>query len=967
MQWKADPAKIDPSWAEYFGGLEKGGALMTGPASPEALALANAVRAYQVYGHKAANLDPLGLYAWKRGGNQAEPEELSPDLYGFNANVIKKKVGGHVMSGGNAGILAAVTPDMTFEQVLENLKKTYCGSIGVEYMHMGDLEKLNWIRDHIEAPRMLQQDKAESLRVFERLCVADTFETFLGKNFKTTKRFGLDGGEAVIPGLNALVDRAAELGCENFVIGMPHRGRLNVLANVLGKPMEQMLSEFKGTHYNMEQILNELEQEDFSLSGDVKYHLGTSNERKYPDGRTVRLSLEANPSHLETVDPVTLGRARAKQFFMGNTEECKTKVMPILMHGDAAFAGQGVVYETMQLANVEDFDVGGTIHVIVNNQVGFTTNPENSRTTMYCSDLGKGFGIPIFHCNGDDPIAVARAFEVAAEWRQHWHEDVILDVVCYRRFGHNEIDNPDFTQPLLYKQIKTHPRTEELTARRLVESGMLSQAEIDEVRARVLKKYEEALVASDSWEPQGSDKWVATPWPGFTVGAALETLPFPVTGVDKELLGKVGAKLYEFPASFTPNPQLKRQFDTKLERIKSGDGLDWGACEGLAFGTMLLEGTHVRIAGQDVERGTFSHRHCFVRDNKTNERYGFLNNMNLGTQAEFIARNSVLSEYGVLGFELGYSYESPNLLNIWEAQFGDFANTAQVIFDQYMSAGEHKWLQQSGLTVLLPHGYDGQGAEHSSCRIERFLQMADDDEDDIPGLDSEARSKQVQAANWVICNITTPGNYFHALRRQVHRQFRKPLVVAAPKNLLRLKACVSSFDDMGPGTYFQRLIPERDAEIANNPDDVEKLIFCTGKIYYELVEEREKHGIKNIAIVSVEQIAPFPFDLVVEEMNKYTNVDHGNGILPGSVIWCQEEPKNMGAWQYVRPRLVTSAREGLDRDTVIAYAGRRAAASPATGLAKLHQAEQEAVMYEALFGEAGGEAHRGSSLLGHRH
>eukprot|EP00746_Dinoflagellata_sp_MGD_P001864 gnl/MRDRNA2_/MRDRNA2_103542_c0_seq1.p1 gnl/MRDRNA2_/MRDRNA2_103542_c0~~gnl/MRDRNA2_/MRDRNA2_103542_c0_seq1.p1 ORF type:complete len:1180 (+),score=256.97 gnl/MRDRNA2_/MRDRNA2_103542_c0_seq1:123-3662(+) len=962
MQWKANPSQVDPSWSQYFMEIDRGGS--AGPATAESMALASAVRAYQVYGHKAANLDPLGLSAWK--DEKEAPRELDPDVYGFFGPALDAQVSVQVSDGGTTGILASVTPSMTFNEVFANLKKTYCGTVGVEYMHIQELEKQNWIRDRVESESLYDCDKATALRVFERLCYADTFETFLGKNFKTTKRFGVDGGESVIPGLNALVDRAAELGCENFVIGMPHRGRLNVMAHVLGKPLPQILSEFKGTHYNIEEILDELEGEDWSSSGDVKYHLGTSNERVYPDGRTVRLSLEANPSHLETVDPITLGRTRAKQYFMGNTDECTRKVMPILMHGDAAFAGQGIVYETMQLAKVEDFDVGGTVHVVVNNQVGFTTDPQNSRTMTYCSDIGKGFGIPIFHCNGDDPVAVCRAFEIAAEWRQQWGEDVILDVICYRRFGHNEIDNPDFTQPLLYKQIKKHPRTEALTAQRLVEQGLASQAEIDEIRSRVLSKYEESLTASESWVPEGPDKWVATPWPGYKVGASIEALPRPITGVEVDLLRKVGEKLYEFPAGFTPHPQLKRQFDTKLQRVAEGSGLDWGACEGLAFGTLLLEGIHVRITGQDVERGTFSHRHCFVRDNKTGDRYGFLNSMNLGNQAEFIARNSVLSEYGVLGFELGYSYENPNTLIMWEGQFGDFANTAQVIFDQYLSAGEHKWLQQSGLTVLLPHGYDGQGAEHSSCRIERFLQMCDDDEDDIPRLDSDSRSKQAQSANMAVCNITTPANYFHALRRQTHRKFRKPLIVAAPKNLLRHKMAVSSFEEMAPGTAFKRLISERDPEIANNPDKVDRLVFCTGKIYYELVEERAKHSANNIAIITLEQIAPFPFDQVVEEMTKYSNVDHGDGIAAGSIVWCQEEPKNMGAWAYVRPRLVTSAREGMDSDTVIAYVGRRAAASPATGLAKLHAAEQSAVVSEALFGSVGDGKDRGSMLLGHR-
>eukprot|EP00746_Dinoflagellata_sp_MGD_P001394 gnl/MRDRNA2_/MRDRNA2_102624_c0_seq1.p1 gnl/MRDRNA2_/MRDRNA2_102624_c0~~gnl/MRDRNA2_/MRDRNA2_102624_c0_seq1.p1 ORF type:complete len:1088 (+),score=229.01 gnl/MRDRNA2_/MRDRNA2_102624_c0_seq1:63-3326(+) len=1010
--WKVDSSQVDPVWTPYFEALEqgqpaalpmggkrlrkaslsariaaesaKGSAVAPVASAPAAApsgdsinaqALSHMIRAFQIRGHEVANLDPLGLFAWKK--NPARPPELDPEFYGFQDSDYAKKLKTKTTRssvGGASGLLASMDAPLlgkstgTLGDLIANLNAVYCGTLGIEYMHMADRKKCNWWRDRLEDPDFLYLDPKKAVKTFERICDADSFEQYLGKNFKTTKRFGLDGGESVVPGLKALIDKAADMGCQEFVIGMPHRGRLNVLVNVLGKPMPQMFAEFKGTHYDLDKILAELETEDWSASGDVKYHLGTSNERKYPDGKVVRLSLEANPSHLETVDPITVGRVKAKQFYMGNTDECMKKVMPILMHGDAAFAGQGVVYETMQLAGVEDFAVGGTVHVIVNNQVGFTTDPKNSRTSTYCSDLGKGFNIPILHCNGDDVHAVVRAFELAAEWRQEWGTDVIVDLICYRRFGHNEIDNPDFTQPNLYKAISKHPRSENITADHLIKSGIAMPEKIEEIRNKIAQQLEDDLKASEDWVPQGVESWVCTHWPGFEVGGLKAASPPKVTGVDKEILSKIGQKLCEVPSTFTIHPQLGRIIDAKRQRVTEGADLDWGTCEALAWGTLLLEGTHVRIAGQDVERGTFSHRHCFLRDQKDNSRFSFLQNLapDLGSQAEFTARNSALSEYAVLGFELGYSYENPNTLNIWEAQFGDFANTAQVITDQYLSAGEHKWHQQTALTVLLPHGYDGQGAEHSSCRLERFLQMCDDDEDDIPAIkEAGSFSKQVQNANWQVCNISTPANYFHALRRQIHRDYRKPLIVAAPKNLLRLKTCVSTFDDMGPGTMFQRVISERNPNI--KPENVTRLVFCTGKIYYELAAERDNAELTHIAIVSVEQIAPFPFDRIIEEMEKYPNVDHGDGIHPGDVVWCQEEPKNMGSWTYVKPRLVTAAREGLDKDTVPFYAGRRAAASPATGLAKLHTMEQNAVVQEGLTGQdiLGDVRDRSSALLGH--
>ena len=989
-QYQADPSKLDAKWGEYFAAMEAGqkaeppvvgsslrqlgietrlaAAVTSGEAAAGLVAsssgaggLQNLIRAYQVRGHESASLDPLNLHIWRSWQEKGIAEnvpELDPTYHGFSEADMEKTF---------EVSFAGLNKSATLREIVDTLRHVYCNSIGVEYMHIGDLRKLDWIRTRVESPEFLPSDKEKLIKIYSELMKVDTFEQFLNTQYKTTKRFGVDGGEAAVAGVNAAIERAAEMGVQEVVIGMPHRGRLNVLTNVVGKPLVQMFAEFKGTHYDFENLVEKSEADGWLFAGDVKYHLGTSNVREFASGKSVLATLEANPSHLETVNTVTLGRARAKQYYLGNTAETRSRVMPILFHGDASFAGQGVCYETMQLAHVKEFDVGGTIHVIINNQVGFTTDPVDDRSTMYSSDLGKGFGLPVLHVNGDDPVAVTSAFQLAAEWRQTWATDVIVDVVCYRRFGHNETDAPEYTQPVLYKQIAKHPRTHTVFEGKLLASGSVSQAEMDSVKSNLWKQHEEAFAAADSFKPdEDMGNWVATKWEGF-VRPTDKASSHP-TGVDLELLKKIGAKLCEVPEGFKLHNGLKRQLKKKSEDIESGETIDWATAEAMSFASLLLEGNHVRITGQDVQRGTFAHRHCVVKDQNTGEDHCFLNSLDLGPQENFIARNSILSEYGVLGFELGYSYENPRALVIWEAQFGDFANTAQVMIDQFVSAGEHKWLQQTGLVMLLPHGYMGQGAEHSSCRLERFLQLSDDDEDDIPAFENDFGRNQVQKANWQVMNISTPANYFHALRRQQHRDFRKPMVLASPKNLFRLRQCVSPLDEMGPGSRFRRLIPERDATIAENPEKVTRLVFCSGKLYYELVAEREQLGLDNVAIVTLEQIAPFPFDRVKAMLEMYPNVDIGDGVHPGNVIWCQEEPKNMGAWSYVRPRFVTTMREGLEKDMVMRYVGRRASASPATGYPKLHNAEQEALVKEALVGhdDENWTVQRPSSLLGHQ-
>ncbi|CAM9192574.1 unnamed protein product [Ascophyllum nodosum] len=971
--WKADPSSVHKSWDVYFRHSEAGRdvsqsfaapprvievssamapSMMEGQAAPlanlsDSLGLSYLVRAYQVRGHEMADLDPLGLDAWKKAD---PPPELDPEFHGFGPKDMDRKLNlMSTASGGNTGYLEELgrQPTVTLRQVMGRLKKTYCGTLGVEYMHMKSRNKCNWIRKKVENPAWLKYSKEKKLHIFERLSFADTFEKFLQAKYNTVKRFGLNGGEAVIPGLKAMVDIGSELGIENYIFGMAHRGRLNVLANVLRKPMPQIFKEFQGTHYDVE----EFDENDWSSSGDVKYHLGTSMDRTYPDGRRVHLSLAANPSHLEAVNPVVNGKTRATQFYHGDTKESMRRSMSILIHGDAAFAGQGVVYETMQMSRAPDFAVGGTIHVIVNNQVGFTTDPDNSRSTEYCSDIGKTFEIPIFHCNGDDPLSVCMAFEMAVEWRQQFSEDCIIDMICYRRMGHNEIDQPLFTQPVLYKQIGQHPDTAAIYEKRLLKDGVANQEELDAIKQSVLESYEKDFQLSKSWEPEGDD-WLSSKWSGFKSPRQLSRIR--MTGVDIEVLRSIGSKMTSPPSGFTLHPMLTKIYDARKKAITEGEGIDWATAEALAFGTLLTEGNHVRLTGQDVERGTFSHRHAVLHDQDTNDTYTPLNHLakscipslpaNKGirnapeTQAKFTVRNSILSEFGVLGFEMGYSIENPNALIIWEAQFGDFANGAQVMFDQFISAGEDKWLRQSGLTVLLPHGYDGQGAEHSSCRLERFLQMSDCDSEKVPSMIHETRM-QIQHCNWQVINCTTAANYYHVLRRQVHREFRKPLIVAAPKKLLRLKAACSKLDSMGPEKMFLRVIPEDNETVLNNPEAVTRLILCSGQVYYDLASERKKTDRTDIAIARVEQLSPFPFDKVAKQMRIYPNAE---------VCWVQEEPKNMGPWSFVAPCIETSSLKLNEVEKRPRYIGRATAASPATGLFKLHQKEMEEILTAAI-------------------
>lgn len=681
---------------------------------------------------------------------------------------------------------------------------------------------------------------------------------------------------------------ATQLGVTDVVMGMAHRGRLNVLTNVIRKPLEQIFKEFMGTHIPVD-------GDDWSGSGDVKYHLGTSFHRVYPDGRAVNISMLANPSHLEAVNPLVVGKAKAKMQYCN--DQVGEKVMPIIIHGDAAFAGQGIVYETMQMSKIPDYQTGGTLNVVANNQVGFTTDPVASRSTKYPSDLGKTFNCPVFHVNADYPEEVCKVFEIAVAWRQKFHTDVVINLVGYRRYGHNELDQPMFTQPLLYSKIAKHPTPLTAHTKRLVEEGIFTQQEVDACIKCVDDILAKALENSKTFKPDKQD-WLASKWQGIYAPNVMSKVQ--KTGEDIEVLRSIGANLSRVPDGFTLHRQIKKIYQARAEMIQTGENIDWGTAEALAFGSLLHNGFHIRLSGEDVERGTFSHRHAVVHDQKTGKKYMPLANHSDNKQTIQIC-NSPLSEYGVLGFDLGYSLESPNQLVLWEAQFGDFVNGAQIIIDQFLSCGEAKWLRQTGLVMLLPHGYSGQGPDHSSCRIERFLGMCDEDADEMPIMSEDVRM-QIQSTNWQIVNVTTPANYFHVLRRQVMRNFRKPLIIASPKNLLRHRDCVSSLEEMATGTKFQRLFPEIFPDELVAPSEVRRVLFCSGKVYYELLEHRRQNEIKDVAIARVEQIHPFPFDKVSEVMQSYPNAE---------VVWVQEEPKNMGCWNYVHDRFITCMRVHL--------------------------------------------------------
>ena len=858
------------------------------------------IRAYRMRGHFHAQLDPLGMEPAK------DHEELHPASYGFT----EADYGRKIFIDNVLGLESATIPEM-----LAILRRTYCGTIGVEFMHISDPAEKAWIQERVEGPDKEISFTREGKRaILSKLVEAEGFEKFCDLRFRGTKRFGLDGGEAMIPALEQIIKRGGALGVTEIVLGMSHRGRLNVLATVMSKPHRAVFHEFKGGSFAPDEVEG---------SGDVKYHLGASSDREF-DNNKVHLSLTANPSHLEIVDPVVLGKVRAKQDQLHDITE-RSKVLPLLIHGDAAFAGQGVVAECFGLSGLKGHRTGGSIHFIVNNQIGFTTYPSYSRSSPYPSDVAKMIEAPIFHVNGDDPEAVVFAAKVAIEFRQRFHKPVVIDMFCYRRYGHNEGDEPGFTQPLMYKNIRAHKPALEIYTKKLVAEGVVTEGEVEKMSADWRERLDAEFEAGQAYKPNKAD-WLDNRWSGLRAADSVSDDPRRgETGLPSDMVEELGRRLSAVPEGFNVHRTIQRFMENRRQTIETGEGIDWATAEALAFGSLVDEGHPVRLSGQDCERGTFSQRHSVLIDQENEERYVPLNNIRDG-QSRYEVINSMLSEEAVLGFEYGYSLAEPNALTVWEAQFGDFANGAQVVFDQFVSSGERKWLRLSGLVCLLPHGYEGQGPEHSSARLERFLQMCAED-------------------NMQVANCSTPAQYFHILRRQLKRDIRKPLILMTPKSLLRHKRAVSSLEELKLGSSFHRLLWE-DGEhaIGERPklvkdDKIRRVVLCSGKVYYDLFEEREKRGIDDVYLVRVEQLYPFPLKALATGLSRFKKAD---------IVWCQEEPKNMGSWTFVEPYLEWVLSQTAGKTKRPRYVGRPASAATATGLMSKHMAQLKAFLDEAF-------------------
>jgi len=906
-------ALLDGNWAALTDKLEKkvkerlpqASIIDVQSAARDSVRALMMIRAYRTRGHLSANLDPLGL---------EQPQgsaELDPSSYGFGPGDLDRPI----FIDGVLGLDTA-----TVNEMLAILKRTYCGTFGVEFMHITDPVEKAWIQERIEGPDKEIAFTREGKRaILKKLIEGETFERFVHKRHPGTKRFGLDGGEAMIPALEQIIKRGGAMGVEEIVLGMAHRGRLNVLAAVMGKPYKVIFHEFQGGSATPDDVLG---------SGDVKYHMGASSDRAF-DGNNVHLSLAPNPSHLEIVNPVVLGKTRAKQAQRSNwspdedLHALRARALPLLIHGDAAFAGQGVVAECFALSGLRGYRTGGTVHFIINNQIGFTTAPRFSRSSPYPSDVALMVQAPIFHVNGDDPEAVVFAAKVATEYRQQFGKDVVVDMFCYRRFGHNEGDDPTMTQPLMYRRIKDQPSTLTIYSKRLLEEGVVSQSDLDAWIAEFEKFLDAEFDAGKGYKANKAD-WLDGVWAGLGLPEDEDRRGKTALTLDK--LKDLGRKITDIPPSIAMHKTVQRVVEIRRKAVEDGQAVDWALAEHLAFATLLDEGFHVRLSGQDSCRGTFSHRHSHFVDQTTEERYTPLNNIR-PSQAHYEVIDSLLSEEAVLGFEYGYSTSAPNTLTIWEAQFGDFVNGAQVIIDQFISSAERKWLRMSGLVMLLPHGYEGQGPEHSSARIERFLQLCAED-------------------NLQIVNCTTPANFFHVLRRQIHRGFRKPLIVFTPKSLLRHKKAISRLDEMSSGTSFHRVLWD-DAQNQNGltalslkPDsEITRVVMCSGKVYYDLLDEREKRGRDDIYILRLEQLYPWPIKSLSTELNRFPQAE---------IVWCQEEPKNMGGWTFVEAWMDVTF-EKLHRPThQLRYAGRPATASTAAGLMSKHLKELATLLEEAL-------------------
>lgn len=956
--WQKDPNSVHVSWDAYFknmGNLNQPASsafvappslvpMPTGPGLPQDMPLGGSLngvdqdvmthlkvqllcRAYQVRGHQKAHIDPLQI-SFGDDKSKPLPRELTLEHYGFT----EKDLDTEIKLG--PGILPRFALEgkktMKLREIIAAMEKLYCSGYGIEYIHIPSKEQCEWLRDRIEIPQPYNYTVDQKRQILDRLTWATSFESFLSTKFPNDKRFGLEGLEGVVPGIKTLIDRSVELGVEDVVLGMAHRGRLNVLSNVVRKPNESIFSEFKGS----------VAPEEYEGSGDVKYHLGMNYQRPTTSGKYVNLSLVANPSHLEAADPVVLGRTRAIQFSKGDVGKFD-KAMSVLLHGDAAFAAQGIVYETMGFLHLPAYSTGGTIHVITNNQIGFTTDPRFARSTLYPSDLAKAIDAPIFHVNANDVEAVTFIFNLAAEWRATFHTDAIIDVVGWRKHGHNETDQPSFTQPLMYQKISKQKSVIDVYTEKLVAEGSFTKQDIDEHKKWVWGLFEEAYEKGKDYKPT-SREWLTAAWEGFKTPKALATeiLAHEPTKVDAESLKNIGKVISSWPENFEVHKNLKRILSGRGKAVESGEGIDWSTGEALAFGSLLAEGTHVRVSGEDVERGTFSQRHAVLHDQQSERTYTPLQHVS-DKQAEFTICNSSLSEYGCMGFEYGYSLTSPDYFVVWEAQFGDFANTAQVIIDQFLAGGEAKWKQRSGLVLSLPHGYDGQGPEHSSGRLERFLQLANEDPRYFPS--EEKLQRQHQDCNFQIVYPTTPGNLFHILRRQQHRQFRKPLILFFSKQLLRHPLARSSLSEFTDGG-FQWIIEDVELGKAIAPkEEIKRVVLLSGQVYTALHKKRETIGDKNTAFIKVEQLHPFPYAQLRDALDSYPNLE--------DIVWCQEEPLNMGGWAYAQQRLQTTLKETEHyKDAVVRYAGRNPSGSVAAGSKALHNAEEEAFLKE-VFGQ----------------
>uniref|UniRef100_A0A1A8J8T4 2-oxoglutarate dehydrogenase complex component E1 n=1 Tax=Nothobranchius kuhntae TaxID=321403 RepID=A0A1A8J8T4_NOTKU len=841
------------------------------------LAVQSLIRAYQVRGHHIAKLDPLGISCVDFDDTPCTVGFQNVGLYGLAESDLDKvfRLPTTTFIGGNETTLP-------LREIIRRLEMAYCQHIGVEFMFINDVEQCKWIRQKFETPGIMQFTQEEKRTLLSRMIRSTRFEEFLQRKWSSEKRFGLEGCESLIPALKTVIDKSSQSGVE-------------------------------------------------SGSGDVKYHLGMYHRRmNRVSDRYITMSLMANPSHLEAVDPVVQGKTKAEQFYSGDTEG--KKVMSILLHGDAAFAGQGIVYETFHLSDLPSYTTHGTIHVVVNNQIGFTTDPRMARSSPYPTDIARVVNAPIFHVNADDPEAVMYVCNVAAEWRNTFHKDVVVDLVCYRRNGHNEMDEPMFTQPLMYKQIKKQKGVLQKFAEKLIAEGVVTTQYYQEEVVRYDKICEDAYSRSKDEKILHIKHWLDSPWPDFfTLEGQPKTMSCPSTGISEDDLSHIGSIAASVPVEdFTIHGGLSRILKGRANMV--GQRVcDWALGEYMAFGSLLKDGVHVRLSGQDVERGTFSHRHHVLHDQNVDKRTCIPMNHISPDQAPYTVCNSSLSEYGVLGFELGFAMASPNALVLWEAQFGDFHNTAQCIIDQFISSGQAKWVRQNGIVLLLPHGMEGMGPEHSSARPERFLQMCNDDPDVFPKHSEDFAVHQLHDCNWIVVNCSTPANYFHVLRRQILLPFRKPLIVFTPKSLLRHPEAKSSFDDMLPGTHFKRIILD-DGPAAKNPEKVKRVVFCSGKVYYELIRERRNRNMDAaVAVVCIEQLSPFPFDLIKVEADRYLNAD---------LVWCQEEHKNQGYYDYVKPRLRTT----INRTRPIWYVGRDSAAAPATGNKHTHLVELQRLL-----------------------